>query len=125
MNAPAYNTVAWFQVGTTDAEAAKQFYGDLFGWQYTLDPNSDGKYHIVTYAGAEAPSGGIFDTDGEFPNHAIFMVIVQDAAAVCTQVERLGGSVLVPPTTTKDGLVFANLHDRAGNHFGVFTPPAT
>jgi hypothetical protein len=26
MSAPAYNTVAWFQVGTTDAEQAKGFY---------------------------------------------------------------------------------------------------
>jgi predicted enzyme related to lactoylglutathione lyase len=123
MNAPAYNTVAWFQVGTTDAEQAKRFYGDLFGWRYTLDPNSEGKYYLVSYPGADAPSGGIFDTDGEFPDHAIFMVVVPDVAAVCAQVERLGGKVLVPPTTSKDGLVFADLHDPAGNHFGVFTPP--
>ena len=75
------------------------------------------------YPGADAPSGGIFDTGGEFPDHAIFMVVVQDVAAVCAQVERLGGKVLVPPTTSKDGLVFADLHDPAGNHFGVFTPP--
>ena len=91
MNAPAYNTVAWFQVGTTDAEQAKRFYGDLFGWRYTLDPNSEGKYHLVSYPGADTPSGGIFDTGGEFPDHAIFMVVVQDVAAVCAQVERLGG----------------------------------
>jgi predicted enzyme related to lactoylglutathione lyase len=123
MNAPAYNTVAWFQVGTTDAEQAKRFYGDLFGWRYAPDPNSEGKYHLVSYPGADTPSGGIFDTGGEFPNHAIFMVVVQDVAAACAQVERLGGKVLVPPTTSKDGLVFADLHDPAGNHFGVFTPP--
>ena len=123
MNAPAYNTVAWFQVGTTDAEQAKQFYSDLFGWRYALDPNSEGKYHLVSYPGADTPSGGIFDTGGEFPDHAIFMVVVPDVAAVCAQVERLGGKVLVPPATSKDGLVFADLHDPAGNHFGVFTPP--
>jgi predicted enzyme related to lactoylglutathione lyase len=51
MNAPAYNTVAWFQVGTTDAGQAKRFYSDLFGWRYTLDPNSEGKYHLVSYPG--------------------------------------------------------------------------
>ncbi len=45
------------------------------------------------------------------------------ATAVCAQVERLGGKVLVPPTTSKDRLVFADVHDPAGNHFGVFTPP--
>jgi uncharacterized protein len=113
MSAPACNTVAWFQVGTADAEQAKRFYGDLFGWRYTLDPNSEGKYHLVSYPGADTPSGGIVDTGGEFPNHAIFIVMVQDVAAVCAQVERLGGKVLAPPATSKDGLVFADLHDPA------------
>src|SRR5246500_1597567 len=117
MNAPAFNTVAWFQVGTTDAEQAKRFYGDLFGWRYTTDPNSEGRYHLVSYPGADTPSGGIFDTGGEFPNHAIFIVMVRDVAAVCAEVERLGGKVLVPPTTSKDGLVFADVNDPAGNHF--------
>src|SRR5262249_45219088 len=123
MRPPAYNTVAWFQVGTTDAEQAKRFYGDLFGWRYALDPNSEGKYHLVSYSGADTPSGGIFDTGGEFPNHAIFMVVVQDGAAVCAQVERLGGKVLVAPTTRKGGLVFADLHDPVGDPAGLFTPP--
>jgi uncharacterized protein len=113
MSAPACNTVAWFQVGTADAEQAKRFYGDLFGWRYTLDPNSEGKYHLVSYPGADTPSGGIVDTGGEFPNHAIFIVMVQDVAAVCAQVERPGGKVLAPPATSKDGLVFADLHDPA------------
>jgi len=87
------------------------------------DPNSEGKYHLVSYPGADTPSGGIFDTGGEFPDHAIFVVVVPDVAAVCARVERLGGKVLMPPATSKDGLVFADLHDPAGNHFGVFTPP--
>jgi len=51
------------------------------------------------------------------------MVVVHDVAAVCAPVERLGGKVLAPPTTSKDGLVFADLHDPAGHHFAVFTPP--
>jgi uncharacterized protein len=123
MNAPACNTVAWFQVGTTGAGQAKRFHGDVFGWRYTLDPDSEGNYHLVSYPGAGTPSGGIFGTGGESPGHAIFLVVVQDVAAVCAQVERLGGKVLVPPTTSKDGLVFADVRDPAGNHFGVFTPP--
>src|SRR5262249_21710641 len=123
MSTPAYNTVGWFQVGTTDAEQAKRFYGDLFGWRYTLDPNSEGKYHLVSYPGADTPSGGIFDTGGEFPNHAIFMVVVQDVAAVCAQVERLGGKVLVPPTPRQDRPGLAHLHAPAGHHLRVFPPP--
>jgi predicted enzyme related to lactoylglutathione lyase len=58
MNAPAYNTVAWFQAGTTDAGQAKGFYGELSGWRYTPDPNSEGRYHLVSYPGGIRPAAG-------------------------------------------------------------------
>jgi hypothetical protein len=32
--------------------------------------------------------------------------------------------VVVAPKTDESGLTFAHLLDPAGNHFGVFTPPA-
>ncbi len=51
--------------------------------------------------------------------------MVPDVAAACEAVKAKGGSVLVGPETMADtGLVFANLTDPDGNHFGVFTPPA-
>ncbi|MDT5412334.1 MAG: uncharacterized protein QOG14_4554 [Mycobacterium sp.] len=116
-------TVAWFQIGTADPDAAKKFYGDLFGWSFAPDPNSGGRYHNFSYPGVEHPSGGIVDTGGAQPNHAIFLVQVNDVAATVAAAEGLGGKVLVPPTSTPNGLTFADLQDSAGNHFGVFTPP--
>ena len=120
--APEYNTVAWFQIGTDDSERARDFYGGLFGWKFTLDPNGAG-YDLVGYPGADAPSGGITRTAGGEENHAIFMVLVEDVRAACAQAERLGGKVLTEAVTTPRGLVFAYLLDPAGNRFGVFTPP--
>jgi predicted enzyme related to lactoylglutathione lyase len=49
-------------------------------------------------------------------------VLVADVAAAATKAEEQGGKILVPPTTTPDGLRYAELTDPAGNHFGVFTP---
>ena len=72
MNAPAYNTVAWFQAGTTDTEQAKRFYGDLFGWRYTLDRQRR-QVPPDQLPGCLYAQRRIFDTGGEFPNHAIFM----------------------------------------------------
>jgi uncharacterized protein len=123
MTAPVPGTVAWVQVGTDDPDGAKRFYGELFGWTFAPDPSGGGKYHLITYPGAERPGGGILDTDGESPNHAIFLVVVSDVAAAAADAERFGGKVLVPPTTTPTGLVFADLQDPSGNHFGVYTPP--
>jgi uncharacterized protein len=123
MTAPAYNSVAWFQVGTDEPQAAKRFYGDLFGWTFEQDAGFDGGYELVTAPGAERPSGGVFHTEGKVPNHATFSVIVADVAATVAAAERGGGKVLMPATTTRNGLVFAELLDPAGNHFGIFSPP--
>ncbi len=123
MTAPAPNTVTWFQIGTDEPAAAQEFYGGLFGWNVVPNPGSTG-YDLVSYAGAEQPAGGISHTDGGAANHATFLVFVEDVAAVCAQAEQLGGKVLNQPVTTPDGLVFADLLDRSGNRFGIFTPPS-
>jgi uncharacterized protein len=124
MQAPAYNTVAWFQVGTDNPDKARQFYGRLFGWTFRADPMGGGFYDLITCPGQDEPTGGILNTGGEGPNHAVFFVIVQDVAAVCAETEKAGGKVLEPPRTAPGGLVTAHLLDPAGNAFGVFTPPA-
>jgi len=121
MQAPPYDTVSWFQIGTDDSESARRFYGGMFGWKFTLDPDGDG-YDLINYPGAETPSGGVsHEPPGE--NHAMFLVVVKDVRAACAQAEKLGGKVALEPTTSPTGLVFAYLQDPSGNRFGVFTPP--
>jgi predicted enzyme related to lactoylglutathione lyase len=123
MAGPAFDTVAWFQVGTTDPDTAQTFYGRLFGWSFKADPAVGGRYDLITAKDADMPTGGLFTVDEPAQNHAIFMVVVRDVAATVKETEELGGKVVVPPKTTADGLVFAHLLDPAGNEFGVFTPP--
>ena len=53
MSAPAANTVAWFEIGTPDVDAAKAFYGPLFDWSFA----PDGTYTLITAPGADGPSG--------------------------------------------------------------------
>lgn len=124
MNERPVGTIGWVQIGTDDPTTARQFYGELLGWSYQPDPNGGGKYDLITFPGGDAPRGGILDTEGESPSHAIFMVVVADVSKTVTTAEKLGAKVAVPPTTTPTGLVFAELLDPSGNHFGVFTPPA-
>jgi predicted enzyme related to lactoylglutathione lyase len=52
-------------------------------------------------------------------------LVVENVAATVAKAERLGAKALVPPTTAPDGLVFAQLHDPAGNQIGIFTPAPT
>jgi uncharacterized protein len=119
----AHGTVGWIQVDTDDPAAAKRFYGELFGWTFAADPDSGGKYHMVTEKGADAPHGGIFDTGGESPSQATFWIVVSDVAATIAAVEGLGGKAVSGPDKLPSGLVTAELRDPAGNAIGVFTPP--
>jgi predicted enzyme related to lactoylglutathione lyase len=50
MPAPANNTVAWFEIGAPDADAAKAFYGPRLGWSFT----PDGAYTLVTTPAPQA-----------------------------------------------------------------------
>ena len=63
MPTPATNTVAWFEIAAPDVDAAKAFYGPLFGWSFA----PDGAYTLITAPGAAGPSGGIFHTGGNIP----------------------------------------------------------
>lgn len=124
MSVPAYNTVAWFQVGTDAPEDARRFYGDMFGWTFASDPDSEG-YDLISYAGAEGFAGGVARMSDASENHAVFFVLVEDVDAACKEAEKCGGSVAVPAVSTPDGLRFAHLADPSGNRFAVFTPPAS
>jgi uncharacterized protein len=118
MSTPASNTVSWFEIGSPDVGAAKAFYGPLFGWSFA----PDGPYTLITAAGADGPSGGIFNTGGNIPPYAVFVVKVADVAATAAQAEELGGKVVVAPNKLEDGMVVAYLTDPNGSLFALFSP---
>jgi hypothetical protein len=47
----AVNTVSWFEIGAPDVEAAKAFYGPLFGWSFAADGNV-GLHAVIIVHGA-------------------------------------------------------------------------
>jgi predicted enzyme related to lactoylglutathione lyase len=118
MSAPANNAVAWFEIGAPDVEAAKAFYGPLFGWSFA----PDGTYTLITAPGAAGPSGGIFNTGGGIPPYAVFVVKVADVAATAARAGELGGKVVVAPNKLEDGMVVAYLTDPDGSLFALFSP---
>jgi predicted enzyme related to lactoylglutathione lyase len=115
--------VGWFEIGTDNPQQVEKFYGSVFGWTFTPD---DGPipYHMVTTPAPDSLGGGVFPTDGRLPNYATFYIVVEDVAASCVAAETAGGKVVVPPTETGSGLVFAQVLDPQGNRFGIYKPPA-
>lgn len=125
MSVPSIGSVSWFEIGSDKPEEVKKFYGELFGWQFTLNTDLEGvDYHAAITPGEPGPAGGIFDHAGRFEDYAIFYVLVEDIAATIEKATALGAEVTMDPVVDATGIGFARLRDANGNHFGVYSMPA-
>jgi predicted enzyme related to lactoylglutathione lyase len=99
MKHPAGN-FCWFELGTTDQNGAKEFYGKLFGWQAVdtpLPPEMGGVYTMFTLDGKEV--GATYTLGPQqagAPPHWMPYVAVDNADAIAAKVAALGGDVLMP-----------------------------
>ena len=91
----------WYELMTTDMDAAKAFYADVVGWG-TQDVSTPGVAYTLFTAGGASVSG-LMDlpedarASGLRPSW-IGYVGVNDVDAAAERVKQLGGAVHVPPT---------------------------
>ena len=107
----------WHDLMTTDVEAAKRFYGELFGWRFERGEGSP--YEHISSGGR--PIGGMMTLDPAHgaPPHWIGYISVDDVDAALAAVGKQGGSVYVPKTDIPTTGQFAVAADPTG---GVFAP---
>ncbi len=107
--------VNYFEIGTTDPEAATAFYGDTFGW--TFGPMAPGGYGMIGDAGN---GGGLWDSTGVGGGSwAVFYVEVSDIETTIERATRNGADT-VTPLVDNGTILFTHLRDPLGNRFGVW-----
>lgn len=105
--------VNYFEVGTPDPEAARAFYGGVFGWEFSA-PGPAG------YGFVNGNAGGLWDTTEADGGHwAVFYVEVADIHATLDAAKSAGAGVVLP-LVDNGTILFAHLSDPAGNRFGVW-----
>jgi predicted enzyme related to lactoylglutathione lyase len=115
----AHGALVWNELATTDAERAKAFYAELFGWTYEPAPG-DMPYTMVRNGSSlnAGISGLSSEEQGEPPNWSVcFGANSVDEAAAFAGAN--GGAAIVPPTDSPIGR-FAVLRDPQGAVFAVF-----
>jgi len=110
----AHGHFAWYELSTTDVEAAAAFYTKVVGWG-ARDASVPGRTYILFTAG-EVLVGGLMGLpeSGIAAGKSCWIgyVGVEDADDAAERVKRLGGTVHVPPTD------IPNI-----SRFAVFTDP--
>ncbi|MFB7369522.1 VOC family protein [Streptomyces sp. NPDC056222] len=125
-------SLSWTELYTSDAAAAKEFYGGVFGWQFgDMElPGGGGTYSLITPAGLpeERMHGGLMEmpeenlalTNGRPYWHPVFNVTDCDAAVA--KVTENGGTIQMGPDDAEGVGRLAVCVDPAGADFVVLTP---
>jgi len=103
------------EIRSTDPDATRAFFGQLFGWTY-----SDGAYPGYTFVdtGAEgALPTAISPLQGD-ADAVLFFIGVDDVSATLAEAERLGGRI-VQPAQEVPGVTFGVFADPQGHKVGV------
>ena len=121
--------VVHFEIIGTNPEDLRDYYGDLFGWEFdTSSPVSDAVSEPSNYGFVErnTTNGGIGIPGGVgggsgYDGRAIFYVGVPDVDAALQQAESLGGTRKMGPDRAHQELVVGHFTDPEGNLIGVAT----
>jgi predicted enzyme related to lactoylglutathione lyase len=114
-------TWSWNELVTADLEAARRFYGELFGWTAEELPAPMPRLSLglgrLLIGGAHAP------TPGEDPAPRWTVAFrVADADQTAAEAERLGGKVVMPPMDVPVGR-FVIIADPGGAEFTASAVP--
>jgi uncharacterized protein len=119
-----HGAFSWNELMTTDPDAARRFYTELFGWTFETMNMANGAYHAAKVG--DTSVGGIMamppepKAGGMPPNWGSY-VTVDDVDATVAQVGRLGGKLLVPATDIPAVGRFAVIQDPQGAALNVIT----
>jgi len=118
------NAIVWNELNTRDTEAAKAFYGAVFGWSF-----EEREFEVGTYTSLKRGKetvGGMMDLTGrvpdEVPNNWLVYFAVDDADATVEKAKGSGGSVAFGPEDVSEVGRIAVLTDPFGAAFALIKP---
>ena len=122
MDAFKHGVFSWCELMTTDVEAAKEFYTELFGWTAEAVTIDGMQYNLIKLEGTEI--GGIMalpaQAQGAPPCWGTY-VTVDDVDATAGKAQELGASVIVPLTDIPEVGRFCVIRDPQGAVISIIT----
>jgi predicted enzyme related to lactoylglutathione lyase len=110
----------WVDTDQSDADAARGFYGGLFGWTFedAMSPDARGTYLIASLDGKDVAAIGLAEaaTDVEWNTY----IAVDDADTTAVAVRAAGGTLTVEPVDAGPGGRLAGRADPRGARFRLW-----
>jgi uncharacterized protein len=115
-------TFSWAELSTTDPDAAKRFYVELFGWEPDDQPipGDGGVYTMLRRDGKDVAA--LFLGREGMPTFWGSYVTVESADSAAARASDLGGTLMAEPFDVLDAGRMAVVHDPTGAVFNVWEP---
>lgn len=115
----------WYELMTSDPDAAQSFYNDTIGWGTAPFEESPEPYTM--WMNGESPVGGVMALPEEAkkagaPPHWIAYITTPDVDATTNKVKELGGNLIHGPMEIPNVGRFAIVSDPQGAVFAVYKP---
>ncbi len=117
---PTLNAPCWVDLSTNAPEAAKRFYGELFGWTPESEPHPDAGGYTLCYLDDDPVAAVAPVMSSEQPVAWGVQMLTDDVDGAAQRVTGNGGSVLMGPMDVLDLGRFATAADPAGAVFGLW-----
>jgi predicted enzyme related to lactoylglutathione lyase len=119
-------TFCWVELGTSDQNAAKKFYGELFGWTAEDVPiGPDSVYTMFKLNGKDVGAAYTLGPDElsmGIPPYWGLYINVESADQAVKAIVAAGGTVVAEPFDVFDVGRMAIAQDPTGAHFKVWQP---
>jgi uncharacterized protein len=120
--AAAIGTPIWVDLQSSDPDAAKRFYGALFGWDAETVPDAGGYAFFRKGGKMVAGVGPIMGDPSQQPSAWSTYIGTTDAAAIAQKVRDAGGTVVMGPDEVMEAGTIGVFQDPTGAYFGVWQP---
>ena len=120
----APGTFCWVELATTDGEAAKKFYTELFGWGFNDHPmGPDMVYTMLTLDGKDV--GALYKMTAEMttmgiPSNWLSYASVNSADESAAKAKELGATLMKEPLDVMDVGRMAVVQDPTGAVFAIW-----
>ena len=122
-----HGSFCWIELGASSQDAAKRFYGDLFGWHST-DLPLDGESVYTLFHIQNRNVAGCYQLDPKqhlgVPPHWMTYIQAENADATAERAVSLGAKLIVDPFDVFDLGRMAALQDPCGAYFCLWQPLA-
>ncbi|MCL2781825.1 MAG: VOC family protein [Actinomycetia bacterium] len=113
-------TPCWVDITTADPDAARAFYGELFGWQLEIENHESISYTIALAHGRPVAGIGVCPPNASAPASWTTYLATDDATATVAKITAAGGRVLMPILDVMGEGMMAVAADPTGGVFGIW-----